>query len=108
MAMAIMVPLTFYLPPWVSIPMLLAVTKASNFSSAIPAILIRTPGVSSAAAIVEDGYALRNQGKARKAIELSLFAGLVGDIFSDLVLIFLQCGRFASDHPNIWPLLFYH
>src|SRR3546814_7687726 len=38
-------------------------------------------------ATVEDGHTLARQGKARKALKVSLFASVIGDPFSDIVLI---------------------
>src|SRR3546814_13821049 len=38
-------------------------------------------------ATVEDGHTLARQGKARKALKVSLFASVIGDTFSDIVLI---------------------
>jgi putative tricarboxylic transport membrane protein len=52
MAVALLVPYTFYLDPWVGIPMLLGMFKGSLFGSSITAILIKTPGAPAAAATV--------------------------------------------------------
>ena len=42
MAVALLVPYTFYLDPWIGIPMLLGMFKGSLFGSSITAILIKT------------------------------------------------------------------
>ena len=47
MAVALLVPYTFYLDPWIGIPMLLGMFKGSLFGSSITAILIKTPGTPS-------------------------------------------------------------
>ena len=44
MAVALLIPYSFYFDPWVGIPMLLGMFKGSLFGSSVTAILIRTPG----------------------------------------------------------------
>ncbi|MBI4182930.1 MAG: tripartite tricarboxylate transporter permease [Proteobacteria bacterium] len=85
---ALLLPLSYYLPPWVAIPMLMAISKGSSFGCNIPAILINTPGTPAAAATCLDGHQLALQGRSGKALKANLYAGLIGDTFSDIVLIF--------------------
>jgi putative tricarboxylic transport membrane protein len=87
MAVAVLLPRAFYLPPHVGIPFLIAITKAAFYSGSIPAILLSTPGTGAAAATVLDGYPLAKQGKARKALEISLYGSVIGDIISNVVAI---------------------
>ncbi|GLU49778.1 tripartite tricarboxylate transporter permease [Nocardiopsis ansamitocini] len=89
MAVTVLLPIAFYLPPHVGIPFLIAITKGAFYSGSIPAILMSTPGTGAAAATVLDGYPLAKQGKARKALEVSLYGSVVGDIISNIVAIFL-------------------
>jgi len=105
MAIIIILPLTFHMSPWVAIPMLLAVVKGSNFAGSIPAILIATPGVSSSAATVFDGHELAKQGKAGKALSLSLYSGVLGDLTSDIVL-FIAAGIIAKIALKFGPAEF--
>lgn len=88
MAVAILIPYSFYFSPWVGIPMLLGMFKGSLFGSSTTAILIRTPGAPAASATVLDGYPLAKQGKGAKAIKMALYASVFGDTFSDICLIF--------------------
>ena len=60
------------------------------YGGAIPAILIKTPGTPSAAATSLDGYPLAQQGKAGKAITVSLVASVIGGLFSGLCLMFIS------------------
>ncbi len=92
---ALLLPLSFYLPPWVAIPMLVAIGKGSSFGCNIPAILLNTPGTPAAAATCIDGHKLALQGKGSKALKVNLYAGLCGDLFSDIVLI-LSAGLLAQ------------
>jgi putative tricarboxylic transport membrane protein len=87
MAVALLVPFSFYFDPWVGIPMMLAMFKGSLFASSIPAILLRTPGSPAAAATVIDGYPLARAGKGGKAMYTVLYASVCGGTFSDVVLI---------------------
>ena len=88
MAVALLIPYSFYFSPWIGIPMLLGMFKGSLFGSSTTAILIRTPGTPAASATVMDGYPLAQQGKGAKAIKMALFASVFGDTFSDICLIF--------------------
>ena len=85
MAVALLIPYSFYFDPWIGIPMLLGMFKGSLFGSSTTAILIRTPGTPAASATVLDGYPLRNRARAPKqsrwrftprclAIPLAMFA----------------------------------
>ena len=55
MTVALLIPYTYYLEPWVGIPMLIGMFKGSLFGSSITAILVKTPGTPAAAATVLDG-----------------------------------------------------
>ncbi|KMK64875.1 tripartite tricarboxylate transporter permease [Puniceibacterium sp. IMCC21224] len=88
MAVALLIPYTYYLDPWVGIPMLIGMFKGSLFGSSITAILVKTPGTPAAAATVLDGYPLAQQGKGEKACKMALYSSVFGDSFSDIVLIF--------------------
>ncbi len=88
MAVALIIPYSFYFSPWVGIPMLLGMFKGSFFGASTTAILIRTPGTPAAAATVLDGHPLAQQGKGAKAMKMALYASVFGDTFSDICLIF--------------------
>lgn len=88
MTVALLIPYTYYLDPWVGIPMLIGMFKGSLFGSSITAILVKTPGTPAAAATVLDGYPLAQQGKGEKACKMALYSSVFGDSFSDIVLIF--------------------
>ncbi|MGQ0571020.1 MAG: tripartite tricarboxylate transporter permease, partial [Armatimonadota bacterium] len=53
----------------------------------IPAILMRMPGTPAAAAAVLDGYEFMRQGRASKALGVSLICGTIGGLISIIVLI---------------------
>ena len=89
MAIAIILPLTFYVDPIVGIPMLLAVYKAGIYGGSISAILINTPGAAAAFLTAQDGFSLTKAGKSGKALSMALYASVTGEMLSTLVLIFV-------------------
>jgi putative tricarboxylic transport membrane protein len=86
-AIAIAVPLTYAMSPVSAIAFLLGVHKGGEYGGAIASILINTPGEVSSALTALDGHPLAKQGKPRKALQMSLYASVAGDVFADLVLI---------------------
>jgi putative tricarboxylic transport membrane protein len=87
MAIAIGVPLTYAMNPVSAIAFLLGVHKGGEYGGAISSILINTPGEVSSALTALDGHPLAKQGKPRKALMMSLYASVAGDVFADFVLI---------------------
>jgi len=84
MAMAILLPISFFLEPIVGIPFLLGIYKGGIFGGSIPAILVSMPGTGAAVATSRDGYQLTQQGKSRKALDMALFSSVFGDTASDV------------------------
>nr|WP_320135766.1 tripartite tricarboxylate transporter permease [uncultured Amphritea sp.] len=87
MAIAIILPMTFYVDPIIGITMLLAVYKSGIYGGSISAILINTPGAAASFLTAQDGHALTKAGKAGKALDMSLFASITGEMLATLVLI---------------------
>ena len=86
-ATAVAIPLTFYLAPLAAIAFLVGIAKGSTAGSAVSAILLNTPGEPSSTPTAMAGYPLARAGKAQKALKMGLFASVIGDLFSTLVLI---------------------
>ncbi|HEY9537415.1 MAG TPA: tripartite tricarboxylate transporter permease [Kiloniellaceae bacterium] len=87
MGITLVIPFTLTMDPSAAVLMMMGAYKGGIYGGSISAILLKAPGTSSALATVEDGHALARQGKARKALKVSLFASVIGDTFSDIVLI---------------------
>ena len=87
-AIALLMPLTFYLDPLPALVFVYTISKAASFGGSIPAILFNTPGTASAAATQLDGWPLTRQGKQGKALRMAVTASAIGDTFSELLLIF--------------------
>jgi putative tricarboxylic transport membrane protein len=86
-ALAIAVPLSYYMTPLSAVAFLIGIAKASGAGGATTAILINTPGEPNAAATALDGYPLAKAGKAEKALKVALYASVAGDILGTVVLI---------------------
>ena len=89
MAMAILLPVSFFLDPLLGIPFLIGVYKGGIYGGSVPAILVSMPGTGASVATTFDGPALTKKGQGRKALEMALFSSVSGDLTSDLVTIAL-------------------
>ena len=70
-AIAILLPATFALPPLVGLVMLLGIYGSSMFGGSLPAVLINTPGTAVNALTTYDGYPMTQRGEATKALGLA-------------------------------------
>ena len=89
MAMAIVLPISFFMEPLIGIPFLIGVYKGGIFGGSIPAILVGLPGTGASVATTFDGPPLTRLGKGRKALETALYSSVIGDLSSDFVTILL-------------------
>ncbi|MBU2937750.1 MULTISPECIES: tripartite tricarboxylate transporter permease [Pacificibacter] len=89
-AVALLLPVTFTLPPLAGILMLLATYQAGEYGGSISAILLGVPGTPQAAATVLDGYPMAQNESPGKALSYSLVSSSIGGIFGGLVLIFVS------------------
>ena len=89
MAMAILLPISFFLDPLLGIPFLIGVYKGGIYGGSIPAILVSMPGTGAAVATTFDGPSLTKKGQGRKALEIALFSSVSGDLSSDIITIAL-------------------
>ena len=87
--MVVLLPFTFALAPDVALSMLLGVFCGGYFGGAIPAILMRTPGVPSSLITSFDGFPLTQKGEAQTALSAALLGSFGGGIISVVILIFL-------------------
>ncbi|MBT3305121.1 MAG: Tricarboxylate transporter family protein [Alphaproteobacteria bacterium] len=87
MAIALFIPVTYYMSALTAIGFLIGLNKGAFFGGAISAVLLRTPGTPEAAATAWDGYPLTQQGKGEKALRMALYSSVAGDFISTGVLI---------------------
>lgn len=86
-ALAIAIPLSFYMSPLAAIAFLIGIAKASGAGGATTAILLNTPGEPNAAATCLDGYPLTRQGRGEQALRVALYGSVIGDLIGTVVLI---------------------
>lgn len=102
MAMAIVLPISFFLEPILGIPFLIGVYKGGIFGGSIPAILVNIPGTGASVATTLDGPAMTRKGQSRKALEMALVASAIGDFLSSFGTI-LVIGMIAAFALLIGP-----
>ncbi len=87
--MVVLLPFTFSLPPDVALSMLLGVFCGGYFGGAVPAILMRTPGVPSSLVTSFDGFPLTQKGEAQTALSAALLGSFGGGLISVIILVLL-------------------
>ena len=90
MAIALCIPLTYYMTPVGAVGFLVGINKGGTFGGSIASILLNTPGSPESAATCYDGYPLALQRKGEKALKISLFASFFGDTISAISLVLLS------------------
>ncbi|MGE4585174.1 MAG: tripartite tricarboxylate transporter permease [Sphaerochaeta sp.] len=88
MTIAVFIPFTFGLSPFISFAFLLGLYSGSVYGGSISAILINIPGTPSAIATSLDGYPMSRMGKAGEAIGISTISSTIGGLLSVVVLMF--------------------
>ncbi|CEP67001.1 Protein of unknown function DUF112,transmembrane [Moorella glycerini] len=96
---ALLIPFTFGMDPTASLVMLVALYMAAEYGGGITAILINTPGTAAAAATAIEGYQLTKQGKAGKALGMSIIASAFAVLVGTILMIFtsIPLANFALD-----------
>ena len=94
---AILLPLTFSMPPTSAIIMLSCIYWGALFGGAITSILFNIPGEPWSVATTFDGYPMAQKGRAGEALTAAFTSSFVGALFAVLLLTFLAplIARFA-------------
>jgi len=94
---AILLPLTFTMPPTSAIIMLSCIYWGALFGGAITSILFNIPGEPWSVATTFDGYPLAQQGQAGKALAAAFTSSFIGALVAVIVITFLSplVARFA-------------
>lgn len=87
--MVVLLPFSFAFSPDIALSLLLGVFCGGYFGGAIPAVLMRTPGVPSSLITSFDGYPLTQKGEAQRALSAALLGSFGGGIISVFILAFL-------------------
>ena len=87
MATALLVPVTFFMPPLAAVSAIVACTAMAITAGDIPGCLIRMPGTPASAAYTDETYAMTRRGLAAQALGSSLVSSVIGGLAGALVLI---------------------
>jgi putative tricarboxylic transport membrane protein len=87
MATALLVPVTFFMPPIPAIATIVTATAMAIFSGDVPGCLLRIPGTPASAAYTDEAYAMTRKGQAELALGAGLVFSAVGGLFGTAVLI---------------------
>lgn len=89
MAVALLLPLTFGMPPVMGIGMLLGVLCGACAGGAIPAVLLNIPGSPASVATSLDGFPMARNGEAGRALGLAIVSSFAGGMVSVAILSLL-------------------
>src|SRR5918998_3150646 len=87
---AILLPLTFAMPPVSAIIMLSCIYWGALFGGAITSILFNIPGEPWSVATTFDGYPLAQQGRAGNALTAAFTSSFIGALIAVVVITFLS------------------
>ena len=107
MAVALLVPFTWFMDPAPAISAIVATTTTAIFAGDISGALLRMPGTPASAAYVEDSWAIARSGRPRTVLTVSLVCASLGGVIGVAILAVLapQLARIAigfSSYEAFW------
>jgi TctA family transporter len=87
MAVALLVPVVYFMDPIPALAALVTLTTAAIFAGDIPAALLRIPGTPASAAYTDDAYRLTEQGRGEQVLRICLLSSVVGGLFGVVLLV---------------------
>ena len=87
MGTALLVPVTFYLPPLPAIAAIVSMTAMAIFAGDIPGALVRIPGTPASAAYVGEAYAFTCRGRPERGLGMCMSAAVCGGIIGSILLL---------------------
>ena len=87
MATALLVPVTFFMPPIPAVACIVTATAMAIFSGDIPGCLLRIPGTPASAAYTDEAYTMTKNGQAEVALGAGLVFSAIGGLFGVAVLV---------------------
>ena len=90
MAVALLVPITFYMDPTPAIAAIVTTSAMAIFAGDIPATYLNIPGTPSSAAYVGDSNLLAHKGRARETLGVNLTCSVFGGLFGTTILVFVS------------------
>jgi len=109
LAIALLLPFTFALPPVPSIVMLTGIFIGGIYGGSISAIAVRIPGAPASAMTMLDGNAMARRGETEAAMGLATFSSFVGGSAGGVILVLFapQLARIALEFqsPEMFALV---
>ena len=87
MAIAILIPLTFSMPPLVALGIMAGIYNGAMYGGAIPAILLNIPGTPPSIVTTFDGHPMAMQGRAAFALRIACWSSAIGGMISAVSLM---------------------
>lgn len=87
MAIALLVPVTFFMDPIPAIGAMVTCSAMAIFAGDIPAALLRIPGTPASAAYADEAYAMTRKGEGELGLGANLCFSALGGLFGTAVLI---------------------
>jgi TctA family transporter len=87
MATALLVPVTFFMPPVPALGAIVTATAMAIFAGDIPAAMLRMPGTPASAAYTDESYRMTQKGLLDLNLGVNLVFSVVGGIFGVAILI---------------------
>lgn len=88
MATALLVPVTFFMPPVQALGAIVTATAMAIFAGDIPAAMLRMPGTPASAAYTDESYRMAQKGQLDLNLGVNLVFSVLGGLVGVAVLIF--------------------
>lgn len=88
MATALLVPVTFFIPPVPALAAVVTATAMAIFAGDLPGALLRIPGTPASAAYTDEAFAITRKGQAELVLGVGLSSAVIGGLFGAVVLTF--------------------
>ncbi|HRK19788.1 MAG TPA: tripartite tricarboxylate transporter permease [Hyphomicrobiaceae bacterium] len=87
MATALLVPVTFFMPPVPALGAIVTATTMAIFAGDIPAAMLRMPGTPASAAYTDESYEMSKKGQLDLNLGVNLVFSVIGGLFGVAILI---------------------
>jgi putative tricarboxylic transport membrane protein len=87
MAVALLVPVTFFMPALPAVACMVTVTAMAIFAGDVPGALLRMPGTPASAAYCDEAFAMTRKGQAETVLGAGIVFSVIGGLFGTVVLI---------------------
>ena len=87
MATALLVPVTFFMPPVPALGAIVTATAMAIFAGDIPAAMLRIPGTPASAAYTDESYEMSKKGQLDLNMGVNLVFSVLGGLFGVAILV---------------------